>query len=176
MKNSSRSCQLILLTFAVFLAPSVWAEIHSAVDDCVADLVETTPSSDFTPLGDGAVVRHDPTGLEWRRCPEGMNWNEGRCDGNAETMTWQEGLQNADDLAGWRLPSVNELRSIVERCRTGPAVNRHVFPDTPSVLFWSASPVYGRPENARVINFSTGSDSEPLKGTFHPVRLVRGGQ
>ena len=175
--NSRRTYhRFALLTFAALLAPSSWAEIPSAADACVDDLVETTPSSDFTTLEGGAVVRHESTGLEWRRCPEGMDWTDGSCAGSADRMNWQGALQHADGVEGWRLPNINELRSIVERCGTNPAINPEVFPDTPPSVFWSASPAAGNSDYAWNVYFGYGRDGWNLKGTDLRLRLVRGGQ
>ncbi|MCG5548797.1 DUF1566 domain-containing protein [Halorhodospira halochloris] len=152
------------------------ADIPSASDDCEADLVESTPSSDFTPLEDGDVVRHEPTGLEWRRCPEGMDWNDSGCDGEALEKDWKEALQHAEDEEGWRMPNINELRSIVERCGHDPAINQQVFPDTPPWVFWSASPYAGDSDRAWSVRFNDGRDDWYLKGANRTVRLVRDGQ
>ena len=167
---------LSLLTAALLLASAAWAEIPSATDDCESDLVETTPSSEFTPLEGGAVVRHERTGLEWRRCPEGMDWTGSGCSGTALTRTWQGALQYADDVDGWRLPDINELRSIVERCRRSPSINQQVFPDTDSASFWSASPYAGFSDDAWGASFHNGGDGRSSKSFNYRVRLVRGGQ
>ena len=167
---------LALLAAVPFLISVAVAEIPSAGDDCEADLVETTPSSDFTPLKGGAVVRHEPTGLEWRRCPEGMDWSGGECSGTALGRTWQGALEHADEEDGWRLPDINELRSIVERCRVSPAINQQVFPDTPASDFWSASPYAGYSASAWYVNFNLGNDGWGNKGRGSRLRLVRGGQ
>ncbi|MCG5499158.1 DUF1566 domain-containing protein [Ectothiorhodospira variabilis] len=167
---------LALLTCSPVLFSVANADIPSARDECMDDLVETTPSAEFTPLEGGAVVRHERTGLEWRRCPEGMNWNGSGCDGNASQMNWQTALQHAHDSHGWRLPNINELRSIVELCRRGPAVNQHVFPDTRSSPFWSASPYAGDSGGAWLVGFYLGSDGWNNKSGNFRVRLVRGGQ
>jgi len=127
-------------------------------------------------LDGGAVVRHEPTGLEWQRCAEGMSWTGTGCTGSASTWTWQGALQHADAVTGWRLPNINELRSIVERCRRNPAVNQQVFPGTPSSAFWSASPYAGISDSAWGVNFSNGRDHWDRKSGSDRVRLVRGGQ
>ncbi|TQE98083.1 MAG: DUF1566 domain-containing protein [Spiribacter salinus] len=167
---------LSLLTAALLLASAAWAEIPSATDDCESDLVETTPSSEFTPLEGGAVVRHERTGLEWRRCPEGMDWTGSGCSGTALTRTWQGALQYADDVDGWRLPDINELRSIVERCRRSPSINQQVFPDTSPSAFWSASPSAGLSARAWNAYFNGGYDGRRSRSSSSRVRLVRGGQ
>ena len=167
---------LALLACVPLMVSIAVADIPSASDDCEADLVERTPSSDFTPLEDGDVVRHEPTGLEWRRCPEGMDWNGSGCDGFASSMNWQEALQYADDVDGWRLPNINELRSIVERCRRSPAINQQVFPDTPTSSFCSASPYAGASGHAWHVSFGSGNHNWNRKSLNYRVRLVRGGQ
>lgn len=176
MKTTRTRVRWTLAIGAALLATSATADIPSAASACVADLVETTPSSDFTALEGGAVVRHDPTGLEWRRCAEGMSWTGTGCTGSATTWTWQGALQHADAVSGWRLPNINELRSIVERCRVSPAVNQQVFPGTPSSTFWSASPYAGLSDGAWSVYFGTGDDGWSRRSGNVRVRLVRGGQ
>ena len=167
---------LALLTCSPVLFSVAIADIPSARDDCAGDLVETTPSAEFTPLEGGAVVRHERTDLEWRRCPEGMNWNGSGCDGNASRMNWQTALQHAHDSQEWRLPNINELNSIVELCRRWPAVNQRVFPDTPSSNFGSASPYPGSLDRAWRVHFIAGSGYWSFKSGNNEVRLVCGGQ
>ena len=115
-------------------------DIPSAADDCAGNLSPTTPSSEFTTHEGGAVVRHETTGLEWKRCVEGMTWSGGTCTGSPKKMSWQDALQYAKEQEGWRLPNIKELQSIVERCRANPAVNTQVFPLTPSADMYSSSP------------------------------------
>lgn len=177
MKPSRNKRFSILPVCVALFAMPAWADIISATSNCASRTPETTPSSDFIALEGGAIVRHKVTGLEWRRCPEGMNWTGAGCGGTAATMTWQGALRQADNQAGWRLPNIKELRSIIEWCRVEPAINMQVFPDTPDSEFWSASPYAGNDEFAWPVNFAfVLSDSVQGKnGTFN-VRLVRGGQ
>ena len=178
--KTSRTYWFMLSACTVLLAMPAQsllaADIPSASSDCVAGTIETTPSSDFTLLEGGTVVRHDTTGLEWRRCPEGMTWSGGSCTGTASTMTWQAALQHADGVSGWRLPNVKELRSIVERCRINPAINQQVFPDTPSSDFWSSSPYASSTNIAWRVNFYDGDVHWDSKNLNFGVRLVRAGQ
>ncbi len=147
--------------------------------DCTNEFVTpSTPSSDFAVVGDvgEGVVRHEPTSLEWRRCPEGMDWNGSGCGGGASEVTWQEALEYAEDIDGWRLPNIKELNSIVELCRTEPAINEKVFPDTGSSNFWSASPYAGDSDYAWYVHFHLGNDYYWSKSSGGVVRLVRDGQ
>ena len=135
----------------------------------------TTPSGDFEVIAPG-IVRHRYTGLEWQRCALGSSWDDAAtsCTGTATTRPWSGSLLAADAEAGWRLPNINELNSIVERCNLSPAINGAVFPNTPSIWFWSSSPA---PQNGTRwgANFNNGGfvgmggDS-----TFGGIRLVRG--
>lgn len=92
---------------------------------------------------------------------------------------------NAQGLCGysdWRLPSADELQSIVDYgvASPGPTIDANWFPNTRgNVYFWSASPNVGLSYIAWVVDFSSGSvgsdGSVPRNGNFL-VRLVRAGQ
>lgn len=163
------------LVLCALAALPALAEIPSAAADCARDLIETTPSSDFTALEGGAVVRHEPTGLVWQRCPAPMEWTGSSCEGAAGVTGWRGALQYADGEMDWRLPNVKELRSIVERCRGNPAINQKVFPETPRGYFRSSSPVAYDSGLAWLINFGAGYSSWRDKNMDAHVRLVRGG-
>lgn len=178
MKTTRTRVRWTLTIGAALLATSATADIPSAASACASDLVETTPSSDFTALEGGSVVRHEPTGLEWRRCAEGMSWTGTSCTDRPIYQSWQGALQYANTVSGWRLPNVKELHSIVENCRIAPAINQQVFPGTPSSNFWSASPYAGTSGAAWPVNFQTGGGvfSAATFTIRTPIRLVRGGE
>ncbi len=89
---------------------------------------------------------------------------------------------NAVRLCGrsdWRVPRSNELLSIVNAGRAGPAIDVAYFPNTSGTLevsFWSASIYAGSPDLARSINFYIGRPYSFFKSTILATRLVRGGQ
>lgn len=162
------------------------ATAPAIASDCETGLSPRTPSSEFTALEGGSVVRHETTGLEWKRCVEGRRWAGGTCKGNAKKFLWQEALQHAADQEKWRLPNINELRSIVERCSWEPAINRDVFPvpglDYDDLQFFSSTPAHMSEGKGRVINFWRGQ-SESIErfdvgpddpdDYRRPIRLVR---
>ncbi len=160
------------------MAPSALAEeIPSAADACIGNQTETTPSSEFQPLEDGAVVRHARTTLEWQRCAEGQTWDaaSNACQGRPTALSWPR----ADRLAkrvgkDWRLPTAEELLSIVERCHDAPAINPQVFPNTPGGLFWSSSTDTGGLDRAWCVSFFGGQHYRVGKTQSARVRLVRG--
>jgi hypothetical protein len=152
-------------------------------DECtISSIPSSTPSGDFRVIGDGSIVRHETTGLEWKRCALGQYWNGTTCEDERIPLSWQGALEAATDFAeeGWRVPNIRELRSIVEECRTSPAINRVVFPEThPTSVFWSSSTVLATPTKAWHVFFESGTtnseDFWALKSQFYAIRLVRGG-
>ncbi len=102
----------------------------------------------FTISADGSEVTDQKTGLIWRRCAEGMNWDGATCAGTAATFPHEAALQRATAQvtnAIWRLPNIKELFSIVDESRSIPAIDLAIFPATPSNQFWSNSIVDGSP-------------------------------
>ena len=91
---------------------------------------------------------------------------------------------NDDTLCGfdnWRVPTVTELSSIVNRGTFNPAIDSNYFPDTDSTSFlsssfWSSSPIANAYEHAKYITFSFGRDGIRYRDSGARVRLVRSGQ
>ena len=171
----------------VWPATILWAQetcTHNRTNRCNFSVPETTPTSDFI-LNDNGTAYHKKTGLTWKRCPEGWDWNGSTCVDNTtiNTYSWSAALQmqqgptsifaGSDD---WRLPNKRELASIVEKRNWDPAINATVFPNTPAVNFWSASPRASEVIYAWSVNFSRGDDNSFPKNDGGAVRLVRGGQ
>jgi hypothetical protein len=132
-------------------------------------------------IPNGAEVTDTKTNLTWRRCAEGMTWDgTSSCTGTATTFTHDGALQQAASQAGagWRLPNVKELSSIVDKNSINPATDSTSFPATPASLFWSSSPFVTLPSSAWVVDFGVGvvgGTSNNRNDTLHPyfVRLVR---
>lgn len=72
--------------------------------------------------------------------------------------------------ADWRLPTVAELDSIVERRCQAPAINLEIFPHMPAVSLWSSNQ---SELNAVSLNFTNGKTMNQLKAAGNYVRLVR---
>lgn len=169
---------------SVLLFMSGWAAANCAV---VAGYPATTPDADIADAGSG-TVRHIPTGLTWKRCAEGQTWDGTTCTGGAAGYTWQQALGRADSVnagtAGtqnatqtdWRLPNINELKSIAELGCVNPAINTTQFPNASASNFWSGSPLAGYSDYASVVYFDYGSGGADLRSDTYQVRLVRAEQ
>jgi TPR repeat protein len=84
---------------------------------------------------------------------------------SSTTYTWADAKTYCGSAAvssslggtGWRLPTIAELESIVDRSQaTAPRIDPSDFPLTTSDYFWSASPVAGSPSLAWIVHFYNG--------------------
>lgn len=168
-----------LIFFCVFSAATVHAE-----QDCkTSTILASTPSSQLVDNGDGTIT-DSKTGLMWKKCLEGVTGDN--CEKNSpSTFTWQKTLEHCetvndgDGFAGhtdWRVPTITELRSIVEQQCYRPAINTIRFPHTPNSFVWAKTLFAGHSIFAWYVNFADGkSYIDPLT-INSAVRLVRGGQ
>jgi len=112
-----------------------------------------------------ATVLDTTTGLTWQR------------EVPAERYTWQAAKDYAAalDLAGggWRLPTKDELLTIVDTTRTNPCIDADAFPNTPSEWFWSASPYANSSNFAWIVDFGYGYSGDNSVDFTYRVRCVR---
>ena len=135
----------------------------------------------YTINADGTVT--DPaTSLTWKRCAEGQTWSGTTCTGAAATTSWAAAVAlNGATFAGkstWRLPSLDELKSIVDASVASPTIDRLAFPGAPSSTFWTGSLLQGNANNVSVVDFATGTGASygvQSGATGIAVRLVSGG-
>lgn len=96
----------------------------------------------------------------------------------SEHMTWDEARSHCSRLSlgrvtGWRLPTKDELRTIVDNRAGPPAIDRVVFPNTPGEWFWSSSPYDNADGVAWAVSFIDGETSFGAVGGRFLVRCVR---
>lgn len=130
----------------------------------------------YTYSTSGDEVTDSKTGLVWRRCSEGQSWSGSTCTGTAATYTHEQALVHAKaqmGTAGWRLPNVKELTSIVDSTRLSPAIDLAAFPATPSAYYWSSTSYAGLSSSAWDIGFDNGVVNGHYRGNSYHVRLVR---
>jgi hypothetical protein len=168
---------------ALFLAVSA----TQAQQSCPAGYPQTTPDADFADAGNGTVLRL-PSGLVWKRCAEGQTWTGATCTGTADSYTWAQAFSRVDAVnagaAGtqnggqtdWRLPNINELRSVVEQGCTNPCINLSQFPLAPASFFWSGSPATSVSGDAWGVYFDYGGGNLGGRQLANQVRLVRAGR
>ena len=135
------------------------------------------PASDYVDHGDGTVT-HTPTGLMWQRCAVGQTFSAaGRCTGTAGEYTWEQAKAVSNGLGGytdWRLPTADELISLVDYNATSWAINTSIFPDTSEFGLWSASAVSGYSSDAWFVSFAAGGGAySDGKSSANQVLLVR---
>ena len=135
------------------------------------------PRSWFTDNGDGTVTDHQ-TKLIWLQdgnCFGEKNWNDAlsACQNLA---TGSCGLSDGSKAGDWRLPNLNELKSIVDRARFSPAIDTEFFPNTLSAGYWSSTTHASYTNFAMGVGFGGGHEIWDYKSTPYYVRAVRGGQ
>ena len=118
--------------------------------------------------GDG-TVSHISTGLMWQQ------------DAFTTVLPWAKAISSCEALqfAGhddWRLPNIEELRSIADYSRYDQSVDPRFFPDTQSSYYWSSTSNASNLQKAWSIYFKDGNDFNRDKSTPYLVRAVRGGQ
>jgi hypothetical protein len=103
--------------------------------------------------------------------------NAGKCVlAQCNTQSYIDAI-NKLQLCGktsWRLPTREELRSIVDyQIRyPGPTVNQHFFPNAKNQFYWSVVPDANDKDSAWGIGFSFGYDYAYFKSDLGYVRLV----
>lgn len=131
----------------------------------------------FTDNGNGTVT-DSATGLVWQKCSYGQNTTS--CSGSASTLIWSSAITYCEGLtlggrSDWRLPNVNELRSIVDYTKsTVLAVDTTAFPNTQSGNYWSSSTYGLNTPNAWGIGFLDGKVEFNGKPADNYVRCVTG--
>ena len=169
----------IILTLSFFMNSST----SFAARICDDFITDEWPDYRYDINTADAVVIDKKTTLMWKRCSEGLTGNN--CENGVATLhNWQQALllqdaANAENFAGfndWRLPNIEELRSIVALNCANPAINEVAFPNTPVYWFWSSSPILQNDNFAWDIYFGKGNDTGNFRTVEFNVRLVRDSQ
>ena len=86
---------------------------------------------------------------------------------------------NSDNFGGfsdWRLPTTEELLSIVDYERYDPSIDTTYFPNTKLWYYWSSTTKVRFVDRAWRVSFEDGGDDWDYKRNSRYVRAVRGGQ
>lgn len=140
----------------------------------------------FTAVSGGCVL-DNVTGLMWEVKTTMTNTytnyrpSDGVLYGTATDASGFVTAVNAVTLCGfsdWRLPTVDELQSIVDYsvAAPGPTVDATWFPNTRSENFWSASSYVSDSTKAWFVFFRDGYVDKASRASARDVRLVRTNQ
>lgn len=149
--------------------PPSWDQILPANDSTTSDGCN---SSRFKCVMGGAGVLDKETGLVWERSPSTaeVNW--------ATAMyTCQD--KEVGNRKGWRLPTVEELSSLVDPIRSNPALPAgHPFTTLYYALYWSATTGVNDTTHAWYLASQFGIVTNYYDKTYSGIRVwcIRGGQ
>lgn len=137
---------------------------------CVAVFGTLQPASAVAPPGryraGAAAVTDFRTGLVWQHPLSAGTSTQ------AAASDYCAGLALAGQY-DWRLPTISELLSIVDRTRREPAIDTSTFPNTPSVAFWTSSARAGADGLVWIVDFDQGSTDVARTESVQHVRCVR---
>jgi len=144
---------------------------HMTADDGDLRFGKPWPEPRFTENGDGTVTDR-LSGLMWTR-------NADRADGKID---WEQAILGAGSctdggFTDWRVPNRNELESLIDLGRYGPALpeGNHFTGVQPS-YYWTSTTPANNEDHAWVIHFYIGLVSHDDKAGSHYVWYVRGGR
>ncbi|MFL1404225.1 DUF1566 domain-containing protein [Marinobacter sp. M1N3S26] len=104
-----------------------------------------------------------------------LEWSHTLLDG--ETATLEEAEEAVANLGkGWRLPTRQELESLLDLTRHDPAIDTERFPDTQSCRYWTSTPCAWNTSARWVVSFGLGNVHGGHRGDLACVRAVRAGQ
>ena len=133
--------------------------------------LSTFLSADFTKNGD--VVTDSKTGLAWQD------------DAIGSQMSWQSAIDYCEALTldtyeDWRMPNINELKSIVDRSKGEPAIvdGFENIGTNSFYRYWSSTTSIVGIEYyyAWIVNFNYGYVLGSSKDNYYYVCCVRDGQ
>ena len=91
-------------------------------------------------------------------------------------MTWEEAKKECQKI-GCRLPTRQELESLLDLTKCNPAIDKEIFSDTKiDDYYWTADTVAGYPDCAWFVSFSFGYVDSWDEGNNNYVRPVRSSQ
>lgn len=126
-----------------------------------------------------AMVRDNVTGLIWE-----AKTDEVGIHNKDNSYLWQgaqdifiKALNHAafGGYSDWRLPTLEEMATVVNQSCLLPTINTTYFPNTVSSHYWSSNTLVFYTSSAWTVTFERGQASWDGKSSEHYVRAVRGG-
>ena len=160
MKSVNKLVVLLFMSFTMFVL---------FVSAITVLFCKNTIAGNLTDNGNGTVT-DNVTGLVWQQ------------EDTDTKYTWEEAMTCCEDtltLAGysdWRLPSREELVSIVDYDTFNPSIDSTTFPNTNISYHWSSATSANNTSYAWIVNFYNGYVTYTNKSYNNYVRCVRDGQ
>lgn len=107
-----------------------------------------------------------------------LEWQDSYKDNTVPYLRMNKTISYCHDLKldgeGWRLPNINELKSIVIDTQFAPSINSK-FDNTKNSYYWSSSSRSGATYYKWIVNFSNGITNFQLNNSsyYSYVRCVR---
>ena len=124
----------------------------------------------FVLVLDEAAVLDRETGLVWEKRPSTplRNWND--------AINYCYSL-NIGGRRGWRIPTIDELSSLVDPTQENPALpSGHPFVNVQPGYYWSSTEYAGDPDSAWYMSMIGGYPTGFYKSSSNLAWAVRGGQ
>jgi len=129
----------------------------------------------------GATVNIHVTtlGFEQQACRAepntGIEWSKTLLEG--EAVNYKAAEKAIAELGdGWRMPTREELLTLVDLNRHDPCIDAEKYPDTKSRAYWTATPCAWNESARWVVNFGDGYLGAYHDGYDACVRAVRASQ
>ena len=146
-----------------------WACVHDNVTGLVWEIKTTSPGS----------LHYNQKNYPWGGLTAiGINHPNRQGTYHDDWNVLVEG-SNEDNLCGygnWRVPTVAEYSSIINKSQLSPALDTNYFPNTAFSWYWTSSPIAGSADGAWAIGDYDGIDFYKFRTNLGHVRLVRSGQ
>jgi hypothetical protein len=130
--------------------------------------VTVTQSTIYVDNGNGTVTDIE-TKLIWQQATAPNTYNRDQAISYCESLSFA-------GYTDWRLPTLDELKTLVDSTQTPPKINHTFFPDTRLDAYWSSTTDASNTSFAWGVDFFYGGGYMYSKPSSYYVRAVRGGQ
>ena len=109
----------------------------------------------------------------------GLVWQDNAAAAST-TATWANAITTCENLvlggySDWRLPNINELKSIRDMSKSSPAIDRWAaFVNIATDYYWSSTSYAAAATYAWGVHFGLGDVGLDANNVSHHIRCVRG--
>lgn len=125
---------------------------------------------------DGQEVIDKTAHLAWKRCVEGVQWDGHSCKGKPKLFKLPAArayVAELDTTKAWRIPTRDELSTLVVKNKRRPMIDQTLFPNTPATQTWATRPGFEDDLNAWLVHFGNGRVYGNTGARKFGLRLVR---